>query len=217
MISKPVRRIFSGIIWFPLPAAATARNGVASGIATFRFDDRNQNIKGFTTGVSGFFGKTKNRPHISFTKLAMPPNAALAANEFNAWYIAMADVSAGVGTTHFTLPGNGGPDIMLTSQLSGCTFGVGSDTGGGSRLVSHIQPDNGQNARQTLHNTMVGGLNNNVDGLFERENQPGKKSYESVKNRATVMGLRVGTAWQFWAQTYKAGTNREIYSVTRIV
>jgi hypothetical protein len=38
------------------------------------------------------------------------------------------------------LPTAGGPDLMLTSQLTGCTFGVGSQAGGAGCLASHIQP-----------------------------------------------------------------------------
>ena len=63
------------------------------------------------------------------------------AAEFRAYYVAMRQIDEGVGTTHFTLPSAGGADFMLTSQLTGCTFGVGSQAGGGGGcLVSHIQP-----------------------------------------------------------------------------
>jgi hypothetical protein len=46
-----------------------------------------------------------------------------------------------VNTTHYMLPGAGGADMMVTSKLNGCTFGMGSHSAGG-RLVSHLRPPN---------------------------------------------------------------------------
>ncbi len=60
--------------------------------------------------------------------------------EFRAYYVAMKQIDQDVQTTHYSLPAAGGPDFMLTSQLTGCTFGVGSQTPGSGCLVSHIQP-----------------------------------------------------------------------------
>ena len=60
--------------------------------------------------------------------------------EFRAYYVGMKQLGEAVQTTHFLLPTAGGPDLMLTSQLTGCTFGVGSQAGGSGCLASHLQP-----------------------------------------------------------------------------
>jgi hypothetical protein len=208
-----------------IAGGAAAKNGTPSGIATFGYsfagDGSHEGvggITGFTTGRSGQKGIKKRRNKIQLSKIKMPPPPNLGANQFNAWYVAMALSGSGVQTTHTMVPGRGGPDIMLTSQLSGCTFGAGSATPTGDRLVSHILPLTTANARPTMQAEMLAGLNaGGVAGVFERENQPGAQGYGSDENRATVIGVRRKHKWHFYAQTYsRAQGANEIYSVQRI-
>src|SRR5262249_16967283 len=62
------------------------------------------------------------------------------------------------GASHYTLPTAGGPDIMLTSKLSGCRFGVGSDAVG-SCLVSYVQPDHAIPTRAAQQTDLTTQLN----------------------------------------------------------
>jgi hypothetical protein len=201
-----------------------ATSGVASGVATFSCDAAGQTMPGFTTGISGLRGLTKNREKIRFMKVAMPPRDPRDADEFNAWYIAMAVMGSGAKTTHFPVPGTGGPDLLLTSQLSGCTFGVGSITADGSRLISHIQPLSGgldATTRAKLHDETVDRMTDGVDAVFEREGRPGARRYGDPHNRASVVGIRRGAAWEFWAQEYQDNSDTqnapELYGVKRIL
>src|SRR5262249_37912823 len=111
-------------------------------IATFKVViDDNQGVLGFTTGFSGLRGTQKNRLFVKITKLDGAAKTAPADYEFNAYYIPMVQTSdVQGGASHYTLPTTGLPNLMITSKLSGCTFGVGSDANG-SKLVSHVQPD----------------------------------------------------------------------------
>ncbi len=173
-----------------------------SGIATFSFDDKTVTVKGFTTGLSGMVGKTKDRPYIKFSHKSglADPNPDVAGGKFNAHYVAMKQIGDDVRTTHYTLPGTG-PDLMLTSQLSGCTFGIGS-AAKGSQLVSHIQP-NANATASDLHEAVADGLTSGGGKFFERQNGA---SYENTSNRATVVGVRNSGTWKFYAQIYKTGS-----------
>jgi hypothetical protein len=185
-----------------------------SGKACFRFNDLGYTVAGFTTKLSGLTGKTKQRPVIEFQRIGpRDPNADPRTGTFNAWYIAMKQVNDPVQDTHFPLPDNRGPDLMLTSQLSGCTFGIGSKAQG-VQLVSHIQPTG--NNRAQLHTTVTGGMANGVHKIFERENQPANR-YRDQMNRATVIGVRTGTHWRFYAQVFEsAALNGDVLEAKKI-
>jgi hypothetical protein len=174
----------------PLPPA----NGQAV-VATFQIEVSDfQSANGFTTGLSGLFGKVKERPFVKITKQPGAAKANPAADEFNAYYVPMVQTSdiAG-GMSHYTLPTNGQPTIMITSKLSGCRFGVGSD-GNGAVLVSHVQPstavaeDNRQQDLVTQQNTGFTGA--------PRAFATGQ-TYDDM---AAVIGVRTGQRWRFYQQ-----------------
>ena len=52
--------------------------------------------------------------------------------------------------TTYTLPVAGGPDLMVTGQLSGCAFAI-ADNGDGSLVVAHIRPNQESLDAVTLH------------------------------------------------------------------
>jgi len=179
-----------------------ATKGIHSGVATFDCAMMGGTVTGFTTRLAGLRGKTKERERVRFTFVSLPALQNLGVDQFDAWYIAMAQQGAGTTTTHFTLPGNGGPNLMLTSQLTGCTFGIGSQTDQGSRLVSHVQPLNGnpdQPTRDGLRRVVSNGLTDGVAALYGRDSQP-DDGYGDGFVRATIVATRRGTNWTFWAQ-----------------
>jgi hypothetical protein len=164
-------------------------------IATFKVAIvDHKTVRGFTTGVSGFFGRRKDRPFVRVTKVSGPAKATPAADELNAYYIPMVQTSdVGANASHYSLPTAGVPDIALTSKLSGCRFGVGSDAGG-TLLVSHVQPDSAipRGFEQLdAYNHVVSGFNS-VTGTFGLE-----QDYDMY---AAVIGKRTGTAWKFYCQ-----------------
>ena len=132
---------------------------------------------------------------------------------FAAFYIAMKPMATVVGQvpagTHFALPAaGGGSDICITSQLSGCTFGIGSQAPNGSCLVSHIQPvgplagAQGPMAAQTQQ----------LLGAAPRKlvQKGGANDYT---DRANVIGKRTYGHWDFFIQRFMGGHNRVIMPV----
>ncbi len=98
-------------------------------------------------------------------------------------------------TTHHVLPTDG-PTIMVTTMLSGCTFGIGSNAGG-ARLVSHVRPPEGRRdnqARLLLDQTIRGG--------FQGGGRLKVSVMSSLDERGTVVGIRTGDAWTFYAQQF---------------
>jgi hypothetical protein len=97
------------------------------------------------------------------------------------------------GTTHYTLPPDGA-SVMVTSKINGCTFGIGSNAGG-ARLVSHLKPP-GEDPSGRL--TLDKGT---------REGFKGGKLDVSVMSsgtqNGTVIGLRSGQQWTFYAQRFQ--------------
>jgi hypothetical protein len=198
---------------YRLAIAGGAANA-ASGVYTFFFWDQLQSVPGFTTGLSGLRGKTKQRAVISFRKCPYDPNPDAGQGYFNAHYVAMVDDNP-IGATYYTLPRTGptsdaNPDIMLTSQLSNCTFGIGS-AAPGSQLVCHVQPhtafddpNDDQAGRRHLRDTVEAGLlAGGVKSIFHRENENAVTGYGNTDHRATIIGVRNGTNWKFYEQTYR--------------
>lgn len=131
---------------------------------------------------------------------------------FQAYYIAMKRMAAIAGYapagTRYALPSVGGPDICITSQLSGCTFGIGSQAPGGSCLVSHIQPTGVLAAAQPV-------MAAQTQDLFGAAPQKlvQKGAALDYADRANVMGQRNYGHWDFFMQAFAAGFVRMIEPV----
>ncbi len=135
----------------------------------------------------------------------------LATNEFNAFYIPMAQVAnAATGSSHYSLPTGTGPSIAITSRLSGCMFAVGSDADG-TVLVSHIQPHLGTNdldqRRTDLTDAVTGGFHNQSGSVVRGD------GYDQY---AAVIGKRTGTEWHFYCQASSYDHGHIIDSATMI-
>lgn len=118
---------------------------------------------------------------------------------FDTHYVSMREFNAGSGSwedataTHYLLPTDG-PAVMVTSKLNGCTFGIGSN-GSGARLVSHLRPPGGNvTARVRLdQGTRAGFAGGKLDvGVMS-----------SATENGTVLALRAGTKWTFYAQRFQ--------------
>jgi hypothetical protein len=112
---------------------------------------------------------------------------------------------AGIGT--YTLPVVGGPDLMLTGQLSGCSFAI-HDVGDGSLVVAHIRPSQYLTA-ETLHNVL--------------QKTPywttvyGRDDY-SQDRAVSIVGARIGGRWRVWAQKQDRTTgDYEIRKVKQLI
>ena len=178
--------------------------------ATFTIKAGDQLFQGFRTGISGKVGLMKERPQLRIVKVPDGTTAGAGEVAFQAWYIPMTDMSGGGGglAHHVTLSGSDGPDIALTSQMSGCTLGIGSAAQDGSRFVAHIRPPSGQPNAQTYTNMRNDAGLGTMDTFFERPSRPGDQSYGNPENRATIIGVRRANEWRFYAQTYNFGARK---------
>jgi hypothetical protein len=170
------------------------RHGTAP-VRTFEITQGTIFARGFTTGVSGMLGRKKDRPFFRISLLSQTKNNP-SSPEFNAYYIPMAQTTdTARQSSHFVLPGTG-PDIMLTSRLSGCSFGVGSNSANGT-LVSHIQP----NLAIERERARTDDLARNMQSGFASQGQVLTRGGD-YSDLATVIGKRSGTKWTFYLQDY---------------
>jgi hypothetical protein len=95
----------------------------------------------------------------------------------------------------------GGPDMMITGQLSACIFAIRQEPG--RLLVAHIQPGGGRQTGQMLRQTIklmghlvIPGGGGRVTHVFGLPDYPA---------RAYVLGLRTGGAWHIYAQCVATG------------
>jgi hypothetical protein len=120
--------------------------------------------------------------------------------EFRAFYVGMKQMGQEVATTHFALPSAGGPSIMLTSQLTGCTFGVGVQAPGGNCLASHLQPagsGDGKRAPGALSEIGKKALKHAVSGPLG----DGATILETTgETQISVVGFRDNGVWRFYKQ-----------------
>jgi hypothetical protein len=181
------------------------QNGPAA-VRRFTVSDGLITASGFTTGLSGKLGRTKNRPVVKIRIVGGVPFGAPTADQFNAYYIPMVQTAdVGNNASHYTLPTNGIPDIAITSQLTACTFGIGSDAMGAT-LVTHVQPNQnlGQNTGQAGFDLRVNNLATTVDNSFP--NMKGKFVFqEDYNHSATVIGKLTNGNWKFYMQANKSG------------
>jgi hypothetical protein len=162
---------------------------------------------GFQTGLSGLAGRSKDRGQLRITTVTPGFAAAPGQSTFEAWYIPMSEMND-APTRRVLLPSSGGPDIALTSQMSGCTFAIGSPGYDGSRYVSHIRPPKGEPDAKTYDDMRQKASFGDMETFFDRESRVGSRTYANRDNFATVIGVRRNGNWRFYAQTYNRGDRR---------
>lgn len=194
----------------------------------------NTTIQGFTTGRAGGKGEQKARRVLRVQPMH-PTNGrttggqeADAAHRIWAHYIPMWKDNDNLGTAAATLtpyqlpwPGNNpgtqaNPDLLLTSEISGCTFGIGANAAG-NRAVIHIQPDRDlplPNRRPHQQATVTRILGPNPSLIYRREERLiGTATHTGYgDNNVTIIGIRTNNDWQFYAQIY----NTAIVNALRI-
>jgi hypothetical protein len=173
-------------------------------------------FRGFQTGIAGLRSKEKERASIQFAQLPPNSNAALGPDVAEVWYVPMAADTTRMANRHTLLSGTEGPDIAFTSQLSGCTFSIGTASQDGGLIVSHIRPPQGRQPNAADYQAMrdAGSLGP-MAHFFDRESRPGRTSYGEPGNLATIIGVRRRGTWRFYAQIYNL-VDRRLYKVERL-
>lgn len=157
-------------------------------------------------------GNLRTVPYWVIASIASYPHgpgqadAASASAAFDAHYVSMREYKNGAwedaNTTHYMLPGAGGADMMVTSKLNGCTFGMGSHSAGG-RLVSHLRPPN-QNPTTDAQVVSTG----TEAGFVHRGDTVRATVNSSGEEQGTIIGFRMNGRWQFFVQRFQALPNR---------
>ena len=121
-----------------------------------------------------------------------PGDGTCAHDELIAFYVPMLD--AGAAYSQASLPATGGPDFMVTSQLTGCSFG--HFAGAGGTMVTHLQPGQGRSFPDN-------------DALIRKNMGAGahimsqSAGYNFLEDAVTVVGKRVSGIWSFYAQNQR--------------
>lgn len=96
-------------------------------------------------------------------------------------------------------------NLMFTAEMSGCTFGIGSPTPQGAVSVCHSN-DHAAGSAGGAAGQAAAQLRSTMTALSRGGTafQPGdyREVTDQYETRATVVGVRKGTTWEFWAQKF---------------
>ena len=186
-----------------------------SGVSYFLMSKPSYMQKGWTRLGSG-----KAIPVFVIAKIKGKPNKSDFGSgdkkkfPFQGYFVAMKQQSSKIGSvpagTLCALPANGNHDLCITAQLSGCTFGIGSQSNGGSCLVTHIQPkDLGDNITESKVMLNIGDMAYQSSQLLSNGTKRLIEKYDDYAGHANVIGKRNnGGRWKFYMQ------NVDLYSKT---
>jgi len=119
-------------------------------------------------------------------------------------------MDAGANNLNFyRLPSIGGPNIMVTGQLSGCSFVISPIANSQDVNVAHVQPVgvDGVNLRNNL-----AGLHHNAT-VFGVSAQRGY--YQGANRAVSMIGIRAAGRWSFYTQKQQRGGDYRVMSVWR--
>lgn len=108
-----------------------------------------------------------------------------------------------VGLTNmqfYRLPSLGGPNIMLTGQLSGCSFVISPVAHGNDVDVAHVQPQV-VNPATLRNNLAVQHQNAFVFGVSEQRGH-----YNGANRAVSIIGIRSAGRWKFYSQKQDRST-----------
>jgi hypothetical protein len=185
-------------------------NGRAAGPAIFQ--------------LSLFAGTVQHRDHSPRPKYQVSISAGnnggnpgagviLAANEFVAYYVPMEQMNAaGI----FTQPNPAITPLVLTSQLTGCTFAF--DNTGGTLMAGHMQPTpllSQGNNRYAMKLTAINALGANTKLVQKGDDH-------AYSNKATIVAVYRHNTWKVYMQRldYIPGNGaigyEEIVAITKL-
>lgn len=175
-----------------------------SGVLMYQFNSRNL---GASTQRPGSILRT-HRMHgtEAFSIDTMPGGTAFLAHSVQMVSSAIAPIAL------YTLPAAGGPNIMVTGALSGCSFIANAGAAGGVDCA-HLQPI-GETAQQlqtrlSPNYTVVYGVHDYAHTVVMPD---GPRRDRNV----TILGVRRGGQWKIYAQKLDILNSYSIRSVQRI-
>jgi hypothetical protein len=110
------------------------------------------------------------------------------------------------GSTLGTMVANDA-DCMFTTQMDGCSLGIGSAAPDGSRLVYHSNVGGNAPAQETMLNTKMGGAVN-IETIWAPKSY--RFEFGMAELCATSFGIRnpKSRQWSFFSQTYQRAYSR---------
>lgn len=129
-----------------------------------------------------------------------------------AWHV---DVSPSNGMALDNIPGlrvsrSGGPDLVLTTLLNGCSFVC--EPRPTHVLMAHLQPTGGISAAQLEADILAGGAF--AGGGGDLTVFGGGLCYTAATNDVTIIGVRTGQVWRMFAQVHPRNA-RHVSSAVR--
>jgi hypothetical protein len=106
-------------------------------------------------------------------------------------------------------------NLMLTPAMNGCSFGVGSDTQSGARLVAHANVSRTEYSSQGIREqgaTQAQQIGETIPGA----SIIGPADYVGENVFGTTVGVRRGGHWSFFMQRWRRPTSGE-YILDRII
>ena len=174
----------------------------ASGVRPFAIENRGDSMRpGSILGTKNFHQTESFNIRLLNSNMAGP-----GAHTFNAHSVRM-DVGESAMTTYQL--DNTGPDIMVTGQLSGCSFIISSN--GNNTDVAHVKPSGSTGAE------LATALSTSNPNSFVYGATAGHGFYDSDDRTVSVIGIRQNGNWEIYAQKQDANSgDYRIHSVYQI-
>jgi len=137
----------------------------------------------------------------------------------SAWFMAhsvkMWDSGSPQNIQPYTLPAAGGPNLMVTGELTGCAFAI-HDNGNGSLVVAHVKPHTLRPGEHPSAALRAVPLQNSLQANPYWHVVYGGKDYSPGTRRVAIVGRRTNTGWKIYAQKLENAMPHNIRKVKRI-
>ena len=220
LVAHPHAFIRHNLLLFAGPIEPGPAELQANGTVFVKLEDYTQyyqvsrvkNRKGIPKLINAIQGVTETKLTSFYVVTPAQPNDPNAIAIYVCPYRTNASLSTNLGTAS---------NLMFTAEMTGCSFGVGQAAANGSVLVMHSNEsqlatptstapqEQGQLQQLTNANAIRKTLQPGSYRMFDPAND--------IDYRATTIGIRVGTKWEFWYQNFNhTTTNKDMVSVARI-
>ncbi len=189
------------------PKQAQLDNKLRAKLTLLNMEDDGYTIRPGPAKISHLFGsrKTRKAPAEGLYRIVMASEKTSPADTFLSYICPYQDDIGG------TMVLGGDADIMVTAEMTGCTFGIGSAAPkSGARMVMHANAkmagteESADPQAKAQRQMVTGGLGANAT-LWEPRQYRKFDSRKDIDTRSTIIGVRSHQGdWNFYAQKYNA-------------
>jgi hypothetical protein len=134
---------------------------------------------------------------------------------FNAHSVKMWDASKPNDVLPYTLPAAAGASLMVTGELTGCSFAI-HDNHDGSLVVTHIKPHLLVPGEHKGLEVRAKPLQKLLEANTFWDVVYGGKNYDSGQRRVSIVGCRTASGWKIYAQKLENLAPHNVRTVKRI-